>query len=244
MNNSQHETTIDTLFQGRLKILQKKKGYRFSMDSAILANHIFLKTTDVAVDLGTGCGVIPLIVSLQTSGAHIYGIEIQEDLADLASRNVRMNGQEETISIVHADMKDFRAFLTPGSVDVVFTNPPYRKLDSGRLNPRNERAVARHEIKASLSDVLSAAEGLLKDSARFVIVYPAERAADLLSRMRAFRIEAKRIRWVHSRRDTEANLVVAEGIKGGNPGLKVDPPLFICEANGEYTEEMKEMFGE
>lgn len=237
-------TTVDSLFQGRIKVIQKKRGYRFSVDAAILAHHVSLRPIDVAVDLGTGCGVIPLILSLRTAAAHIYGIEIQEELAELASKNVQLNGMESNITVVHGDIKDFMAFLTPGTVDVVFSNPPYRKLHSGRINPEAERAVARHEIKASLSDVLSAAEGLLKPSGRFVVIYPAERAVDLLSQMRAFQLEAKRLRWVHSRQNSGAKLVVVEGIKHGNPGLKVDAPLVIYRPNGEYTNEMKEMLGE
>lgn len=244
MTNEEDITTIDSLFRGRIKVLQKKKGYRFSVDAAILAHHVSLKPEDVAVDLGTGCGVIPLILSSRRASAHIYGIEIQKELAELASRNVRLNGLEGHITVVHADMRDFRAFLTPGSADVVFSNPPYRKLHSGRINPEAERAVARHEIKASLSDVLSAAEGLLKPSGRFFVIYLAERAVDLLSQMRAFNLEAKRLRWVHSRHDSGAKLVVVEGTKHGNPGLTVDAPLVIYRPNGEYTDEVKEMLGE
>jgi tRNA1Val (adenine37-N6)-methyltransferase len=244
VSDPQNETTTDSLFRGRLKVIQKKNGYRFSIDSAILAKHASLKATDVAVDLGTGCGIIPLILSLRTPLAHVYGIEIQEDLADLACKNVQMNGMEATISIIHGDMKDVGTFLTPGSADVVFSNPPYRRLHSGRVNPEAERAVARHEIKASLTDVLSAAECLLKTSGRFVVIFPAERTVDLISQMRAFKLEAKRLRWIHSRQDSEAKLIIAEGMKHGNPGLKVGSPLFIYEPTGEYTEEVKEMLGE
>jgi tRNA1Val (adenine37-N6)-methyltransferase len=240
----ENETTTDSLFRGRLRVVQKKKGYRFSIDSAILAKHVSLKATDVAVDLGTGCGIIPLILSLKTPLAHIYGVEIQEDLADLASKNVQMNGMEESISVIHGDMKDVRTFLTPASADVVFSNPPYRKLHSGRINPEAERAVARHEIKASVRDVLSAAECLLKASGNFVVIYPAERTVDLVSQMRALNLEPKRLRWIHSRQNSEARLVVAEGTKHGNPGLKVVAPLVIYEASGEYTEEVREMLGE
>jgi tRNA1Val (adenine37-N6)-methyltransferase len=236
--------TEDSLFRGRLKVIQKKKGYRFSLDAAILAKHIRLKATDLAVDLGTGCGVIPLILSLETPGARICGIEIQRELAELASGNVQLNHMEGTISIVHGDMKDFKAFLKPATVDVVFSNPPYRRLLSGRINPEAERAVARHEIKASLSDVVSAGEGLLKPSGRFVVIYPAERTLELLSQMRACNLEAKRLRCVHSRQDSEAKLVVAEGMKYGSPGLKVAPPLVIYKPNGEYTDEVREMLGE
>jgi len=234
-------TTTDSLFLDRLKIIQKKKGYRFSIDAAILAHHIRLRATDIAVDLGTGCGVIPLILSLQTPSAQIYGIEIQKDLAELASGNVRLNHMEGRITIVHGDMKDFKSYLTPGTADVVFSNPPYRKVLSGRINPEAERAVARHEIKACLSDVVSVAGGLLKRSGRLVVIYPAERVIDLVLHMRASRLEPKRLRLIHPKQYSGAIRAIAEGVKYGNPGLNVDPPIIIYKPEGGYTDEVKNM---
>jgi tRNA1Val (adenine37-N6)-methyltransferase len=237
-------TTTDSLFQGRLKVTQKKKGYRFSIDAAILAHHVRLRPTDIAVDLGTGCGIIPLILSLQTPSAQIYGIEIQPDLAELASTNVRENHMESRVTIIRADMKDFRAHLTPGTADVVFSNPPYRRLLSGRINPETERAVARHEIKASLLDVVSVAESLLKPSGRFVVVYPAERAIDLMVNMRTFKLEPKRLRLIHPKQRSGAILAIVGGTKHGNPGLSVDSPFIIYESEGRYTDEVKKALGE
>ncbi|MBW2259476.1 MAG: tRNA1(Val) (adenine(37)-N6)-methyltransferase [Deltaproteobacteria bacterium] len=237
-------TSTDSLFDSRLKIIQKRKGYRFSVDAAILAHHVHLKPTDVAVDLGTGCGVIPLILALQTPSAHIYGIEIQKDLAEFASRNVQLNGMEASITIVHRDMKDLKSHLAPGTFDVVFSNPPYREALSGRINPEEERAVARHEIKATLSDVVSVAESLLKPSGRFVVIYPAARAIDLVLRMRAFKLEPKRLRLIHPKQGSEAILVVAEGVKHGNPGLDVSSPLTIYTPEGSYTDEAGKIMGE
>ncbi len=236
-------TTTDSLFGDRLKIIQKKQGYRFSIDAAVLAHHVRLRPTDIAVDLGTGCGIIPLILSLQTLSAHIYGIEIQRDLAKLASRNVQRNRMEGRIRIVHSDMKDFKSYLTPGTVDVVLSNPPYHEVLSGRINPESERAVARHEIKASLADVVSVAESLLKPSGRFVVIYPAERVIDLVLRMRAFKLEPKRLRFIHPKQGSEAILAVAEGIKHGNPGLKVAAPLTIYTSKGRYTDEARKVVG-
>jgi tRNA1Val (adenine37-N6)-methyltransferase len=234
----------ESLFHGRVKILQKAKGYRFSIDAVILGHHIPLKDMQLGVDLGTGCGIIPLILAHRSSSARLYGVEIQKDLADLASRNVRLNHMEDRITIVHGDMRDFRAYLEPGVVDVVFSNPPYRKVLSGRINPDSERAVARHEIKGTLSDVVSVAEKLLRPSGRLWVIYPAERIADLLAQMRAFRLEPKRLRLVHSRLNLDAELVLAEGRKQGRPGLKVVPPLVVHKEDGGYTEEIKEMIGE
>ncbi len=234
----------ESLFHGRLKILQKAEGYRFSIDAVILGHHIPLGDMDMGVDLGTGCGIIPLILAHRNSSARLYGIEIQKDLADLAARNVRLNHMEHRITIVHGDMRDFRSYLEPGVVDVVFSNPPYRKMLSGRINPDSERAVARHEIKGTLSDVVSVAEKLLRPSGRLWVIYPAERIGDLLAQMRACRLEPKRLRLVHSRPDSDAELVLAEGRKQGKAGLKVVPPLIVHKEDGGYTDELKEMIGE
>ena len=236
-------TTTDSLFGGQLQIIQKKTGYRYSIDAAILAQYAALKPRDIAVDLGTGCGVIPLILSHQTPSAHIHAIEIQEDLAELASRNVRLNRMEGRITIVHGDMRDFESYLTPGTADVVFSNPPYRKVISGRINPEVERAVARHEIKACLSDVVSVAERLLKPSGRFVVIYPAERVIDLVLRMRASKLEPKRLTFIHPKESSGAIRAVAEGRKYGNPGLSVDPPIFIYKPGEGYTDEAKKIMG-
>jgi len=233
-----------SLFRGRLKILQREEGYRFSVDAVILAHYIPLKDMDMGVDLGTGCGIIPIILAYRSSSARLYGIEIQRDLADLASRNVRLNQMEDRITIVCGDMKDFRSYLEPGMADVVFSNPPYRKVLSGRINPDSERAVARHEIKGTLSDVVSVAEKLLRPSGRLVVIYPAERIADLLSQMRAFTLEPKRLRLVHPRQNSDAELILAEGRKQGRPGLRVVPPLIVHKEDGGYTDELKEMIGE
>lgn len=238
------EITTDGLFKGRLKILQRKKGYRFSIDAVILAHHISLKDSDLAVDLGAGCGIISLIVAHRNPGAHLCGIEVQKDLCELALSNVRLNDMEERVTIVCADMKDFKSYLKPGMADVVFSNPPYRKLLSGRLNPDPERAVAKHEIEASLSDIMSVAGGLLKPSGRLVVIYPADRTTDLVVGMRAFKLEPKRLRLVHSREDSEAELILAEGLKNGKPGLKVSAPLVVHERDGRYTRQFKEMIGQ
>lgn len=244
VDNERPVMAPESLFRGRLKILQKESGYRFSMDALILAHQIPLKDMDVGVDLGTGCGIIPLILAHRSSTARLYGIEVQKDLAELASRNVRLNHMEDRITIVCGDMKDFRSCLEPGVVDVVFSNPPYRKVLSGRINPDPERAVARHEIKGTLADVVYVAEKLLRPSGRLLVIYPAERIADLLARMRAFRLEPKRLRLVHSRQNSDAELVLAEGLKQGNPGVKVVPPLIVHKEDGGYTDEVKEMIRE
>ncbi len=233
--------TTDDLFGGRLRVLQKENGYRFSIDAIILAHHIPLKDGDIAVDLGTGCGIIPLILAQRNPSAQFYGFEVQQDLADLAVRNVQLNQMEDRVAVIHGDIKDFESYLRPGLADIVFSNPPYRKLLSGRLNPSPEKAVAKHEIKASLLDVVSVAERLLRPLGRLVLIYPAERTADLITQMRAFRLEPKRLRIVYSRQGSAAELILAEGSKHGKPGLYISAPLIVCKPDGTYTDEVKEM---
>lgn len=236
--------TTETPFLGGLRICQKRKGYRFSIDAVVLAHHVSLKGVGVAVDLGTGCGVIPLILASRFPLVQLYGIEIQEDLAELALNNVRLNHMEDRITILHADMKDLRSYLRAGVADVVLSNPPYRKLRSGRLNPDPEKAVAKHEVKASIADVLAAAEKLLKASGRVFVIYPADRATDLLTQMRASRVEPKRLRFIHSKEKSAADLVLAEGLKLGKPGLKVAAPLVVHNKDGSYSDEMSAMLGQ
>jgi tRNA1Val (adenine37-N6)-methyltransferase len=243
-NGEKPGSTTDSLFGGRLRVLQKDKGYRFSIDAIILAHHIPLKDGDIAVDLGTGCGVIPLILAHLNPSVRLYGIEIQKDLTDLAVRNVQLNKMKNRVTIVQADMKDFASHLRPGMADIVFSNPPYRKVLSGRLNPDPERAVAKHEIKASLSDVVSVAEKLLRPLGRLVVIYPAERTADLITQMRTSGLEPKRLRIVYTKEDSDAELVLAEGLKQGKPGVKVLAPLIVHQSDGSYTDEAREMLGE
>ena len=238
------QRTTDTLFRGRVRLTQKRKGYRFSIDALILAHYISLKDTNIAVELGTGCGIIPIILAHRSSSVRFYGIEIQKDLAELAVKNVELNHLEDRITILHRDMKDWRSYLEPGMADLVFSNPPYRRFISGRISPDAERAVARHEIKVNLFDLVSIAENILRPSGRLVFIYSAERATDLIVEMRASQLEPKRIRLVHARNNLDAELVLIEGVKYGRPGVRIFPPLFLYRADGSYTQEMTEIMEE
>ncbi|MBW2318289.1 MAG: tRNA1(Val) (adenine(37)-N6)-methyltransferase [Deltaproteobacteria bacterium] len=235
-------TTTDQLFQVRPKIRQKQKGYRFSTDTVILAHHICLEHGECAVDLGTGCGIIPIIVARRFPSAILYGIEIQEDLAKLALSNVALNHMEDRVFIVHGDMKDFTSYFKVGMADVVFSNPPYRKVYSGRISPDAERAIARHEIHANLFDVIYAAQKLLKPLGRLVVIYPAQRSVDLIVQMRALKLEPKKLRLIHSKYDSEAKLILVEARKDGNPGgVSFMPTLIVHNRDGSFTEEVREM---
>jgi tRNA1Val (adenine37-N6)-methyltransferase len=233
--------TLDSMFGGRIKVVQDAAGYRFSIDAVVLAHHIRPKPTDTVLDLGTGCGIIPLILAYRESSANIIGVEIQKELAEMADKNVRLNNMDDLITIYHKDLKELKGALPAGSIDIVCSNPPYRKTGSGRVNPNSQRAIARHEIKTRLHDILETSAFFLKKVGRIIIIYPAERLTDLLYGMREFGLEPKLLRVVYSSVDSEAKLVILEGRKGGRPGMKIQHPLIIYNRDGSYTGEVRAM---
>jgi len=232
----------DTFFNGLISIRQSQNGYRFSIDSVLLAGHIIPQPGSTIIDLGTGCGIIPLILASRYPGIKVYGVEIQKQLSEIAKLNVEENMMEENISIICKNMKKVNRSDFHGPVDLIACNPPYRKNNSGRISSNKQKAVAKHEIKATFSDVVETAVRLLDISGKLIIIYPAERMVDALSQMRKFRIEPKKIRLIHSRENTEARLMIVEGIKGGRSGVKVSSPLIIYKKNGSYSDETKKMY--
>lgn len=229
--------TRDAALGGRLRVLQEKNGYRFSLDAVLLAFFIRIKPGSSLCDLGTGCGIIPLILAHQTDDIRLFGVEIQENLARLARENVRINGFESRISILNQDLKNLPGPSLPSKMDLVCSNPPYRSLGSGRVNPDSSKALARHEILAGLKDAAAAASRLLDPSGLFFTVYPATRIADLFSYLRASRLEPKRMRLVHSTEDGPARLILVESVKEGGRECQVEPPLILYDSAGKYTAE-------
>ena len=238
----QDKLTRDTFFNGKVTVKQERVGYRFSIDAVILAHHVRPRPGERVVDLGTGCGIVPLIVAYRYPATHMFGIEIQKELADIADDNVRENGMQEIVRIVHRDMQTIQPAMFQGPVDIVVSNPPFHKAASGRINPNRQRAVARHEIRVTLLDVVKAAGDILKRAGLFMLVYTSERLPELVQHMRACRIEPKNVRFIHSRKKHESKLMMMEGIKQGRPGLKVGPPIVIYNEDGTYTEEVDAMF--
>lgn len=236
------QLTEDTFFDGRIRVKQSRHGYRFSIDAVIIAGHAAPRPGDRVIDLGTGCGIIPMILAYRYPEIEIYGVEVQEELAEIAALNVEENEMASRITIRCMDMKSLKHDMTSGPADLVVSNPPYRRAESGRINPDDQRAVARHEIKVTLPDVVETAGRMLNISGRFVTVYPAERMTDLLTHMRSANIEPKIVRMIHSELHTEAKLILVEGRKGGGPGTKVASPLIIYQKDGSYTDEVEKMF--
>lgn len=217
------DETIDEFMHGRLRLIQSKCGYRFSIDAVLLSHFVTTRINDRVVDFGTGCGIIPLILLMTRPIAHVLGLEIQPDLARQAARNAALNGFGGRMSVVVSDIR--RIPIAMLSADVVICNPPYRQVSSGRINPNPQRAIARHEILMSLDDILRAAKRILRSGGRVALIYPAGRIGDMVTKMRAHGLEPKRIRFVHPDGVSESKLVMVEGCAGGRRGLKVLPPL-------------------
>jgi len=236
------EETLDTLFGGRLKILQKKRGYRFSIDALLLAFFSEPGPDDRVIDLGTGCGIVPLVLLFRKKVKRITGVEIQPSLAELARRNAVLNRCSSRFRVWEEDLRKVDQRVKRKGFDLVLTNPPYREVASGRLNPQTEKAVARHEIQVTLEDVLRSAHYLLEDKGRLGMIYPASRLADLMRGLSKHHLEPKRVQFVHSREGDEARLVLVEALKGGHAQVKVLPPFFLYDSSGSYRPAARELF--
>lgn len=239
--NNQTET-LDTLFEGRLKILQKKRGYRFSIDALLLAHFADPGPKDRIIDLGTGCGILPLILLFRRKATRVIGVEIQPSLADLARRNASLNRFTSRIKTWEKDLKELTTRKLKGVFDLALSNPPYRKVGSGRINPNQEKALARHEINTTLGDLLRVANHLLKERGRLTMIYPATSAVDLIKEMAGFHLEPKRMQFVHSKQKDEARLVLVEALKEGRAQVRILPPLVLYDSAGEYTLGAREFF--
>ncbi len=221
------EETLDTFFNAKLRVIQKKKGYRFSIDAVLLSQFVKTRKDERVIDLGTGCGILPLLLSQTTKARSFVGVEIQKALAECAEKNVRLNHLEDKISILQRDLRELRNIFSAGSFDVVLSNPPYRKYRSGRINPSAEKAIARHEIEVELEDLTSIASFLLPAKGRCYFIFPAMRAVDLLAALRSRELEPKRLQFVHPRMGEEAKFVLTESVKSSGVELKVATPLIL-----------------
>jgi tRNA1Val (adenine37-N6)-methyltransferase len=222
--------TIDDFKDGRLSIIQSKTGYRFSIDAILLSDFVTIKKDDTVVELGTGCGVISLSLLVSKPVKHVYCLEIQSELACQAMRNAKLNKLDDKMSVILGDMRDLP--LPASSANVVVCNPPYRQKESGRINPDNQRAIARHEIHASLDDIINASKYLLSTKGRLSVIYPAERLTDLIDMLRKSGFEPKKMRVIYPDMSSNAKLVLMEAWFGGNSGLTVLPPLI---GQGDYS---------
>ena len=224
------DESIDDFMNGDLRLIQSRTGYRFSIDAVLLSEFVTVKKDDVIADLGAGCGIIPLMLLLKRPIKHAYGLEIQWGLAYQTARNALLNGFSGRMSVIMGDIR--HPPLSASWADAVVCNPPYRRKESGRINPDQQRAIARHEILASLDDILDTTKRILKPKGRLAMIYPVERLNDLMIRMRGLDMEPKRLRIIYPGMESEAKLAMIEAYLGGRPGLKILPPLLD---QGEYT---------
>jgi len=219
--------TLDSFLNEKLQIIQKKKGYRFSIDAILLSQFARVRRNEKVIDLGTGCGVLPLLLSQSTKAHSFVGVEIQEELAACAEKNVILNRLENRISILRRDFRELKEVYPPGSFHVVLSNPPYRKVWTGRVNPSMEKAIARHEIKGTLEDLIPIASYLLLPRGRVYLIFPAWRTVDLLVALRRANLEPKRMQFVHPRIDAQAKFVLTESVKESGVELQLMKPLIL-----------------
>jgi tRNA1(Val) A37 N6-methylase TrmN6 len=234
-------STRDHFFNGNIVLNQPKFGYRFSIDAVILTHLVRPVPDETVLDLGTGCGVIPIMLAFRQPQIRLIGVEIQPPLVHLARQNVTDNRMTGRIRIVEKDIRILSPADIGGPVDRVVTNPPYRQLDSGRINTDSQRAVARHELKIDLQALLLTARRMLRKCGRISIIYPSVRTVDLLTAMRSSGLEPKILTMIHTNAGSPARLVAIEGAKCGRPGLAVEAPLYLYNDDGSYTPAVEAM---
>ena len=234
---------LDELHRNGYKIIQDPGRFCFGMDAVLLSGFARVKRGEVALDLGTGTGIIPILLEAKTEGAHFTGLEIQPESADMAERSVRLNELEEKVSIVTGDIKDASKIFGASSFDVITTNPPYMIGEHGLKNGADAKAIARHEILCDLDDILRESARILKPSGRFYMVHRPFRLAEIFSKMVEYRIEPKRMQLVYPYVDKEPNMVLIEGLRGGKSRLTVEKPLIVYEEPGKYTPEIYDIYG-
>lgn len=242
-NNLKPQERLDELHRNGYFIIQNPEKFCFGMDAVLLSGFAKVRKGEVALDLGTGTGIIPILLEAKTEGEHFTGLEIQEESADMAARSVALNHLESKIAIVTGDIKDASGIFGASSFDVITTNPPYMIGDHGLSSSNQAKAIARHEVLCTLDDVLSESAKLLKPKGRFYMVHRPFRLAEIMSKMVAYGLEPKRMKLVYPFVDKEPNMVLIEGLKGGNSRLTVEKPLIVYKEQGVYTEEIYEIYG-
>ncbi|MEQ2563221.1 tRNA1(Val) (adenine(37)-N6)-methyltransferase [Ventrimonas sp. CLA-AP-H27] len=234
---------IDDLQRNGYRIIQKKKGFCFGMDAVLLSGFAQVKEGEVAVDLGTGTGIIPILLEAKTNGKHFTGLEIQEEVAEMAGRSVRLNQLEDRVDIVRGDIKEASRLFGKASFDVVTSNPPYMNDNHGLKNPDLPKAIARHEVFCTLDDVCREASLLLKSGGRFYMVHRPHRLVEIITALKTYKLEPKRMKLVHPFADKEANMVLIEAVRGGKSMMKVEAPIIVYKEPGVYTQEIYDVYG-
>ena len=234
---------LDDLQRNGYQIIQNEQKFCFGMDAVLLSGFARVKDGQRVLDMGTGTGIIPLLLAGKTKAEHIVGLEIQEESADMARRSVKLNKLSERISIVEGDIKEAGTLFDRASFDVITCNPPYMTGQHGLTNPDMPKAIARHEILCTFDDVAREAECLLKPGGKFFLVHRPFRLAEIFVTLSAHHLEPKRMRLVHPYVDKEPNMVLIEAMRGGKPRITVESPLIVYEKPGVYTREIYDIYG-
>jgi len=237
------DEAIDDLQLDNLYLIQKKQGFRFGIDAVLLSNFANVKNKHRVVDLCTGTGIVPFLIYGKYKPKEVIGIEIQEDMVEMAIRSSQYNEVENVISFKNADLKDIKYLSSLGTFDVLTVNPPYKLNNSGIVNLDDKLAIARHEIMCSLEDVIVASRKLLKDNGRMFIVHRPERLIDIFELMRKYKIEPKRVQMVQPNINKAPNIVLVEGQRDGGAYLKWEKPIYVYNEDGTYSEEINKIYG-
>lgn len=240
VNLLENERIDDLQFNG-LRIIQNTKGFCFGIDAVLLANFTRVKKNAKLVDLGTGTGIISILLAGKSSASKIIGIEIQDEVAEMASRSVKLNQLEDRVEILNMDMKDAVGVLGKGQMDLVVSNPPYMH-SNGLINENDKKAISRHGLKCDIEDVIRVASDLVKPNGKFFMVNRPNRLVDMLAIARSYKLEAKQIRFVHSRVASAPKMVLIEYVKYAKPEIRVLSPLYVYNEDGTYTDEVKAIY--
>ena len=238
---------IDDLQFKNLKIIQEKNVFCFGIDSVILADFAKnIKKDSEVVDLGTGTGILGILLCGKTELKKITGIEIQSEVANMAERSIKLNSLENKFKIINEDIKEIinKKYLNKNSIDVIITNPPYKEIGKGIINENEKKLISRHEVKANLEDFIKISAQLLKNKGEIYMVHKPERLVDIIYLMRENKLEVKKLKIIYSSEGKESNLALIKAIKGGNKFLKILEPLYIYEKNGEYSEKINKIYSE
>ena len=243
MENLKENERIDDLELNNLKIIQKSDGFCYGIDSVLLSDFAKnIKKNSNVIDMGTGTGILGFLLIAKTRINKVIGIEIQPEIADMAQRSIAMNCLDNKFKILNCNIKEIDNKLKEDSYDAVITNPPYKKLNSGKTNENEVKLISRHEVKASLEDFIKVSFKMLKDKGSLYMVHRAERLVDIMYEMRKNKMEPKRIRFVYSNQRSESKLVMIEAVKNGKSSVRIEEPLFIYNDDGSYTDEILKIY--
>ena len=234
---------IDDLEYKNLKIIQQKDGFCFGIDSVLLSDYAKdIKKGTVGLDLGTGTGILGILLCGKTNLSKIYGIEVQQEVAEMAKKSIKLNNLESRFQIINKNIKDLENEFEKNSFDFVITNPPYKKIDTGKTNENSKKLISRHEMTATLEDFIKISYIMLKNKGILYMVHRPERLVDIIYQLRKNKIEPKEIRFVHPYEKKEPNLILIKAVKNGGQFLKIDRPLYVYNEEGKYTEEILKIY--